>query len=264
MSQMNPELVEEVIGNTLTFIAPSGYSYTIREQNGNDDDILSNPAEAESLMNLIKFVMAIVVNTDYTPNGKLTLDQALDMPSLDRYCIILKSRIFSIGRELEFSHNWGEKLGTVNYSQDLEEFVFDYSKEPTPEILAAKKEAIPYYPMGKVTKDIEVITPSNKRVKFDVLTPRGESYIMELPLDRRTKNAELIARNLRLEVNGKMEKVTNFSIFSVADMRAIRKEVNMVDPIFMGNTEITHPSNPDLIRTISIMGIPDFFFPEEI
>ena len=30
----------------LEFTVPSGYKYVIREQNGADDDILSNPVEA--------------------------------------------------------------------------------------------------------------------------------------------------------------------------------------------------------------------------
>lgn len=261
---MNQELVDSVIGNTTTFVAPSGYQYTIREQNGNDDDILSNPAEAESLTNIVKFIIAIVTETDFTPTGKLTLESAMDMPILDRYCILFKSRIFSIGKDLEFTHNWGEKLGIIEYSQNLEDFLFNYEEEPTPEALAEKRNAIPYYPMGKKIKDIELHTTSGKSLKFDLLTPRGEAYIFNLPIDRRTKNQELVARNLQVNVDGKWERVVNFTIFSSLDMREIRKAVSSIDPLFLGNTEITHPNSAELTKEISILGIPDFFFPEGI
>ena len=41
---------------TMEFIAPSGFKYVIREQNGEDEDILTNPKDARDLTNLIKFV----------------------------------------------------------------------------------------------------------------------------------------------------------------------------------------------------------------
>lgn len=53
-------------GRKLEFTVPSGYKYTIREQNGADDDILSNPVEAATLKNISRFIAAIVINTDYT------------------------------------------------------------------------------------------------------------------------------------------------------------------------------------------------------
>ena len=58
---------------TLTFVAPSLNEYTIREQNGADEDILTNPVDIANLMNLSKFIAAIVVKTTATPSGKLTI-----------------------------------------------------------------------------------------------------------------------------------------------------------------------------------------------
>lgn len=264
MEKTDNQILNEVVGNVLTFTVPSGYSYTIREQNGNDDDIISNPAEASNLMGLLKFIVAIVVKTDFTPSGVLSIEEALDMPILDRYCILFKSRIFSIGKELEFEHDWGEKLGKFNYTQDLEDFVYDYDKIPTPESLDAKKDAIPYYPLGKKSTDIEVALPSGEVVRFDLLTPRGEIYLLELPVEQRTKNKELVARNLRLSVEGKWERVFNFARFTVKDMMVLRKQVAAVDPLFLGNTEIVHPYNPEMVEKIPILGITGFFFPGEI
>ena len=64
---------EELIGYNVTFTAPSGYEYTIREQNGADDDILSNPSEASTLINISRFIAGIVIDTNYTANRKLTV-----------------------------------------------------------------------------------------------------------------------------------------------------------------------------------------------
>ena len=251
--------------NTFKFTAPSGHYYVIREQNGNDDDILSNYTDAENLMNITKFISAIVVETDFVGgNGRLTPEEAHKIPSLDRYCILFQSRIFSYGPELEFKEDWGEKLSTVEYTQDLTDFVFqDYGKEPTSEELKNKPDAIPYYPYGKLIEGLDITLESGKELKMDVLTGEGEAFIVNLPPQKQTKNASLMARNLRLKVDGKFEKVTNFSMFTPKDMMEIRSFVRDYDPIFEGVTEITHPST-GATRTKYIMGIDSFFYPWEI
>ena len=255
-------------GHKLEFTAPSGYKYTIREQNGADDDILSNPVEAQQLMNISRFIAGIVVSTDFMgkTNGRLTPEEVHNlMPALDRYCILMQSRIFSIGKELDFEHDWGKnKGGIVNYSQDLEEFLFDYSKMPTNEELEAKPNAIPYYPQQKVTKDITFTIGSGKELMFDLLTAQGESYVVNLPLEKGTKNQNLIARNLRVKVDGKWEKVTSFHIFSVKDMIEIRSNVLGLDPIFNGITTIENPNVPGMSEQISVVAIKGFFYPGEI
>lgn len=107
----------------LEFTVPSGYKYVIREQNGADDDILSNPVEARTLRNISRFIAAIVVSTDYTSNGRLTVDDAHQLPVLDKYCIMFNSRMFSMGETVEFEHDWGDGGGAILYSQELQEFL---------------------------------------------------------------------------------------------------------------------------------------------
>ena len=104
---------------TLKFVTPSGHLVSIREQNGADDDILSNPVEASNLMNLSRFISAIVVEADYYENGKLTVEQAHNLPVLDRYAILFNSRIFSLGEILDFDYDWKENGGKASYEQDL-------------------------------------------------------------------------------------------------------------------------------------------------
>lgn len=266
-TQQKMENVEKSLAiKTKTFIAPSGFEYTIREQNGADDDVISNASDAQTLMNFSKFLVGIVMGTNLTPNGKLTLEQAHNLPVLDRYAILINSRIFSIGDELEFTYDWGaDQGGKITYTQNLNEFIFeDYSQVPSDSEVIAKPYAIPYYPNRDKFTGIEVDLTSGKKIKFDLLTAVGEAFIVNLPVDARTKNKELEARNLQLLVDDKWEKVRSFHVFSVKDMKEIRKAVAESDPVFDGTMVINNPKFPGSSTSVSIMGLKDFFYPEEI
>lgn len=260
---METTLNQTMFNHNFEFIAPSGAKYVIREQNGNDDDILSNPSTSRNLMNLSYFISEIIVDqTFYSHGGSINVEEALDLPSNDRYAILINSRIHSLGNVLEFTHDWGGTLGKVDYELDLNEFVFNKPlNEITEEDLNEKPEAIPVYPMGVKTFEGKL---RDNLFTFNVLTGRGEQYLIELPLDKRTKNQGLIARNLKLEVNSIYEKVTNFRLFSVRDLQNIRKQIAEVDPEFSGNVKIQHPSNPDIVDYVNILGLPGFFWPGEI
>lgn len=252
-------------GQLKTFTAPSGATFTIREQNGADDDVLSNPSEAKTLANISRFISRIVVDSSL---GKITMEKAHNLPSLDRYAILVNSRIHSMGESLEFEYDWGENGGKQLYEQSLEEYLFDYSQRDTitEEELAEKPNAIPFYPLGDVVKDIPVTTRSGKELIFDVLTGVGEATYVSLPLEKRTKNAELLVRNLRYRIpdTDKWEVVKNFELFSYKDMVDIRSEVARVDPSFIGRVDITNPEDPTQTEVLNLVGIPSFFFPGEI
>lgn len=244
---------------TFQFIAPSGHSFTIREQNGEDENILSNPVDAKTLMNLVKFISAIVVDTDFTKSGKLSIQDTLELPLLDKYCILLQSRIFSLGETLDISYDW-PKIGRVEYTEDLNNYIFeDYSQVPSQEEIESKPNAVPYYANGRQLKDIEVVLASGKKVKFDILNGNGEQFIINLPEAKQTRNNELIARNLHLEVNGVYEKVSNFAGFTVREMAELRKIVKAYDPVFEGLTELQNPSTGETVM-YPIMVSPTFFF----
>ena len=91
----------------------------------------------------------------------------------------------------------------------------------------------------------------------------SEAYIVELPLEQRTKNKELIARNLRMLVDNKWDKVTTFKMFSVTEMREIRREVLSSDPVFNGLTDLVNPQTGQSTQ-ISIVALKDFFYPGEM
>ena len=258
---------QTLYGKKLTFKLPSGYEVTIREQNGEDDDNLSNPEDAKTFMNNSKFIAGIVTDTDITATRLLTADDVQKMPSLDRYTIMINSRIFSLGKTLEFRYDWeGPAEGqvrTIDYEVDLkEEFLFDYGTIPTMQEMEAKPNAIPFYPVLKQSKGITFTTKSGKELCFDLLSAEGESYVMNLPMNERTKTQELIARNLKLKVGENYEIVKNFRMFSSQDMMDIRSTVKGMDPIFPGTTQIEDPDTGQRIM-VPVMAVDNFFYPRE-
>ena len=248
----------ETRGYETIFTCPLGNIFTIREQNGDDDDILSNPTTQKGLMNLSHFISAIVLDMD--GNGKITVDQALNLPANTRWAIILNSRIFSIDPMLEFTYDWGRELGgVVAYEQDLRDLLYNYENLPTEKDIESKPDAIPYYTV-KTSTDLEILTKSGKSLLFDLASGSSEAYVVGLEPERQTKNQELVSRNLRLKVGEKYEKVENFKMFSVKDMAEIRRAVFAADPPFTGEVEIQNPNYPNLKTKVNIFGVENFFF----
>ena len=246
-----------VNSNAMKVNLPDMNSYVyIREQNGEDDDILSNPIKSETLSNFSEFISRIVVDTNLTPNRKLTEQQAHELPCNIRYAILIASRIFSLGQVMGFEYTWpnGDK---IRYEQDLKELLFDdYHQSPTEEELNAKPFAVPYYPYGN-TKNFTITLQSGKEVSYSLLTGKGEAMMMNTPV--KTKNLELKARDLKLKVEDKWETVQSFALFSPRDMAEIRKSVAENDPYYTGLIELEHPTK-GYKAGFSIMGTPDFFY----
>ena len=261
-------MVEQENSRTFQFIAPSGYSYTLREETGEDEEIITNQADVQAFMNITKFITAIVVATDFTENGKLTVQDALDIPYLDRYCILLQSRIFSLGPNLEFSYTWPGEKEPVYYEQDLRELLHDdYSQPITPEMEINKPDAIPAYPdqeLGKAIryKGYQLTLTSGKVVRFNFSDGNAERTASMLPASKQTRNAHLIARGLELKVGERFDKVQRFNLFSIKDMVEISKAIREVDPTTDLSTEIKNPNTGETMR-FPVMASPSFFFLEE-
>lgn len=248
---------------TLVFTAPSGRLFEIREQNGEDEEIITNPVDSKNLMNLTKYISAIVIKTNATKSGRLTIEDALKLPLLDRYCILFNSRIFSLGEEVEFTYKWDNK-DSVTYSQDLREFLFDYAILPTEQEMEEKPNAIPYYPGRKGEDGFTLMQyteelNSGKVIQFELMDGEKESQMVQLSPSKLTRHSTLLLRNLKLKVDDKFEKVENFSLFSSRDMAEIHRLVNTVDPIFHGYTQIENPETGNMMD-YPIMAAPDFFY----
>lgn len=257
----------------MAFTLPSGYSCEIREQNGEDEEVLSNPANIKNFMNINEFIAGIVTHTDFTASSKLLVKDVMKLPLLDRAVILINSRIFSLGEELEFNYKWPRHEGSkeqaeFTYTQNLKDYVFDdYGVKPSEEELQSKPDAVPYYLLeedqcnpGKIKlTDHKFTLSSGKEIMWDVATVESEQYLMKLGLDNISRNKDLIARNLRLNVDGNWEKVQNFKLFSVRDMAEMRKEILSSDPSFIGTTDIEDPITHNKTQ-VSILAVPTFFY----
>lgn len=87
--------------------------------------------------------------------------------------------------------------------------------------------------------DIPLQLTSGKNLLLDRLNGKSEIASLKLPENKLGKNLEILARNLRLEVNGKFEKVQRFNLFSNKDMREIRSFIASIDPSFNPLIEIS-------------------------
>ena len=257
---------EELKLRTHQFIAPSGFSYTIREENGEDEEILSNQADAmNGNMNITKFIAAIVVDTDFTEHHRLTVQDVLNLPFLDRYTIMLQNRIFSLGAVLDFQYKWPDMDEPVTYEQDLNELLFeDYSRPIPEEEKAAKPFAIPQYHDQELAKALhykgyELTLSSGKQIKLDWADGNAEYALSKLPVNKQTRNSSLIARNLQLKVGENWEKVQRFHIFSVRDMAEIHKAASRMDPTTNLTVEIDNPTTGET-QMYPIIAAPRFFF----
>jgi len=261
----NLEKLKEAYGDVLTLKTPTGYEVTIRQQTGEDDDILSNADGVMDGTASNKFIAGIVVHTDITENNKFNLDTARDLKLCDKYFIMIASRIFSIGQTLKFSYQWPDKL-EVDYEEDLGLFIWEYGdkEKPFPEIGDEDyyEFRIPPHIHGKETHR-ELVTKSGKSVKYKFMNGHGERFLMELPSERQSVNAELLARNLELRVGDQWVKVQNFKSFTPMDMMEIRNDVSDNDPGISLVSELTHPKTEEVLQ-YPIVGTSDFFYPREI
>jgi hypothetical protein len=259
---------------------PSGSWVIIREQNGEDDGIISNASLHKDASSINLFVKAIVA---FSPKAKdkrgiLTLEEVLDMPVRDKYVIIVKSRIFSMGNLLEFSFTWDDNEGIPDhYEENLERYIWDYSlpfpelKSPDydPERVAAykvfpDKDGWVYMDMtGKVSVILEELTstPGIKKLRFKLLNGWAERKLLAMGDNGMNVNTKLLTRELQLLVGDNWLKVETFKSFKSPEMAILRKAVADYDQEFDGNTEVTNPRT-DAIQIVPLMAIANFFFPQ--
>jgi len=270
--KLNLEKLKEVHGDVLSLITPSGYQVTIRQQTGEDDDILSSAEGVMDGTSSNKFIQGIVVHTDITENGKFNLDTARNIKLCDKYFIMVASRIFSIGQTLKFTYEWLEKKKGVSsklpveYEEDLGLYIWDYGDENKPFPKLGDEDYFQHrikpHKFGKDTSR-EFKLGSGKALKYSFMNGHGERWLMDLPEERQSVNAELLARNLELKIKDEWVKVQNFKSFTPIDMREIRNEIIENDTIVSLITELQHPETKEIFE-FPIVGSADFFYPREI
>jgi len=264
-TEQTPKEITEVAlyGDLKTFIGPSGHSYTIQEQNGEHDSLLSNISSTMSGDNYDMFVASIVIKTDLTTSGKIMGHDVQNIPSLDFAMIILQSRLHSLGAEIKFTYEW-ETGKPSRYIEDLKLYLPDFSlsAEDLELWIKANPLSCPKYPNGN-NPLVEFTTTKSNKFKFSIATRGIEKLMLGMDEGDLDINTKLKIRGLKQELEGKWITVTNFQYIKAAEMRQIRGYLDKFDPTFNAVSEITNPVNK-MKHTISLLELQDFFFPAEI
>ena len=257
--------MEKFTGKPLTFTGPSGLVYTIREQNGGDDEILSeiktddeSRSNPENITNINNFIQTIVI--EKPGGGLLSMNEVKAMNLRDKYYILLKSRMHSLGNKVQFeiSCKCGHKS---TYEEDLTEFDRDLSIE-YPKDFKFNEKAIEPYPNGGY-KWIEHELSSGKKIKMKLMDGFSELFILQAGKTALNKNQELYARDLHLFDNGDYVKLAQLNVFSPSEMVELRGLITKYDLQFSLVSECTC-RNCKTVRQIPLNMVTDFFFPSEI
>lgn len=251
--------LQERYGAVKELLLPSGRQCIIREQTGEDDEIISR-LDSDGSASVNHFIRNIVVY-DSKIEGRLQPDDVMDMLLRDKYYILISSRVFSLGNILKFNNTWPGDEFPVSYEQDLLEYIPQYSS--ISEDSNISKYAIHQYKIP--TYDfIEFTTSTGKKMRYRLLNGKSEKYLLRLSENQRNINSELRARKLQIELDSHgWTDVESFAMFSSSEMREIRGHVQNHDARFDGLMEIQNPNSGE-IQIIAILGIPDFFFPRGI
>jgi len=249
---------------THEFYTPSGIKAIIREQNGNDDEVISRTSDVKAHIAFNKFIQGILV--EYDGDSQVKLQTVKEMKLRDKYYILLQSRIFSLGADFHFNWSWTPNGAPTEYVEDLNRYCYDYSK---PELFPHTEDMPGYFeflmPPYK-TKDRyhEFTTTSGKQLRFRFQDGLSEIYMMEATEETNTKNTELYARGFQMLLDGSQSwiTITSFTNFSARDMREIRAQVKLHDPAYELTTQIV--SDNGEVQNIPLVMVQDFYFPEEI
>jgi phage FluMu protein Com len=252
-------------GNDLSFTAPSGHTFTIREQNGDDDEVLSliHPEnKEESIKNFNIFLSKII--KDNSVNGKkyLESDEVYKLKLRDKYYILFKSRLHSIGTELKFKVKCpNKKCGKESqFREDLTRYDTDLSHFDD-EAPRYKYQITPYLSGKDLTA--EFVLSSGKKLKYTYMNVEAEWGMTKL--DTYSNNTDLYARDLSLynPKSGNYEILGAYNLFSKRDMIEINGHIEDNDLQFMMFVELKCPKCKHEWE-IPFLYSKSFFFPGEI
>lgn len=257
----------DLYGSVKETVGPSGHKFLIREQNGEDDNLLSSNSISKEQNNLNLFIMSIVVWTDLFPEKHFNIKNINQLLMKDKYFILFSSRIFSIGPNMKFSFNWGDdKGGNQDYSEDLSKYLWDFSDLENNPIPKEGEEGYFEYRMkpyhDNAYEKIETILSSGKKLRFKMMDTEGEAKLMKKGGEV-NKNDDLLSRGLELHLDGQWTGVQSFKFFSKKDMIELQSKISTLEKPFFGFSEIENPFNND-VQVYPLIIDPAFFFPLEI
>jgi|SRR6478609_5110199 len=246
---------------TLDFTLPSGNTLRIREQNGEDDDILSKVKDNRDGSAMHNFIAQIILEL----NGqavKLTAAEVAKWKLRDKYFTLFKSRKFSLGDLVIFDHKFMDGT-TIGFEENLTQYDYDYSTLSVKSM--PKKGESGYnsllaqpYPNGK--DSIEHTLTSGKKIMYDFMTGVYEGETLTRDEATMSINDKLRYRKFKLFHEGKWEVIERFNMFTSREMHEIRTHLEVNDPDFTLTSVVKNPDT-GMNETISLLMVQDFFFP---
>lgn len=254
--------------HTLEVVLPHKLTVTIRETNGEDDDIISKVKDNRDNTAVCKFLAGIITDRVYTA------DEIALWPIASKYYLLLKSRIFSLGNILKFKYDFESnqegEIETFEYTEDLSKYdtdlkaLFALTPEEYDKAVAALSpiQIKPYKYGSKLTH--EKVLTSGKAIRLNLLDSGGELLSMTQAEGDMSVNDKLRQRGLEVKVEEGWAKVSNFKPFSTREMLEIRAFAEEVEVNFNMPMVIHHPTDKEKSRTVPLIGLTDFFFPRAI
>jgi len=242
--------------NVETFTLPSNKKVSIRERNGEDEDVLSKLQNNTDGLAFDLFLQAIII--DYDGKGRLTLDEVRAFRIRDKYYLLYKSRVQSLGKEIEFKHTFQGTQEPIFFTEDLSIFDADLSKELLGDL---RKEQIHPYATNPADNRFSFTISSGKECRMEYLTSFQESKVLEKETSQLSINEKLRIRSFELkDSNGVWRKIERFNLLLSKEMIEIRKKLEEFDSEFGLLIKIKHP-NKGMVEEVSLFLYEDFFFP---
>ncbi len=250
-----------VVGKTSKFITPSKFEVTIREQTGDDDEIISRIKNASDGSSVNKFASSIILETSLDIK-KPTPNDILKWKNKDKYYVLFKSRLLSLGTTITYKHTCSNSdcKKDNDFEEDLLQYDRDFSKDDTTSANGFKYQVTPY-PNGAELQH-EFAISSGKKFRYTYLNGLSEKELLGMNKDNISKNTELTVRKLEWFDQDKWITLSSFKSFSSKEMVEIRESIKKNDEPFDAITEAECPYCKTVDR-ISLMVQADFFFPGE-
>lgn len=250
----------ELLQKTITL--PSGYQITLRESNGEDEDVLSRQGDAEDGVSFYNFLSRIITGTSLEGVTRFTPDAIKEWPLADKYHALIESRILSLGYELNFDYTCENPKckHKTPMVEDLRKYTHDLSKG-NPELSdpdhATKPKLLPYGMERTFTETLS----NGKVIKFNLLTGLGELKTLLKNKEDISSGDALRTRNLEMQGdNMEWIKMENFRSWPSRIMSEIRKVVESKEIEYSLYTDCKCKKCGKVTSQL-ILGVPGFFFP---
>jgi hypothetical protein len=258
-------------GHEHEILLPSGRKVTIRENNGDDEELLSKVANAKGNLNMRIYLSSIIVQDSETKPDKLTpVEHMGNMKCRDAYYLMYKQRLINLGPQLTFEKTCA--LTTCKHKTEYDMEVDEFDRDLTlnnEEFKAKMKETnSPYsdyivenYPSGN-DSIIEKVLSSGKKIRFKILTLKLEYWRLEQPFENQSNNTIIYERELEYWDENKWVIAKNLKMFSSRDLKEIRGLIDAYDSRFqpLVEYECEKCKSPGVDN---LFQMNDFFYPVE-